>query len=408
MRRVVVTGMGIVSSIGNNTQEVLASLREAKSGITHAEEFAKRGFRCQVQGMPTLDPAGSVDRRAMRFLGKGSAWNHVAMEQAIRDSGVEEKDISNPRTGIVMGSGGPSTNTIVEAADITREKGSPKRIGPFAVPKSMSSTASATLATWFKIKGVNYSISSACATSNHCIGNGAEMIQWGKQDMVFAGGSEELHWTMSNLFDAMGAMSSKYNDTPEKASRAYDKDRDGFVIAGGAGVLVLEELEHAKARGAKIYAEVAGYGATSDGYDMVAPSGEGAVRCMRMALATVKPRIDYINPHATSTPIGDQREIEALREVFGSGEKCPPISATKSLTGHSLGATGVQEAIYSMLMMQNGFICESAHIEEIDPAFADMPIVRARQDNVKLCAVLSNSFGFGGTNATIVLKHLDA
>ncbi len=406
MRRVVVTGMGIVSSIGNNTQEVLASLREAKSGITHAEQFAKRGFRCQVQGMPTLDPAGSVDRRAMRFLGQGAAWNHVAMEQAIRDSGVEEKDISNPRTGIVMGSGGPSTIAIVEAADITREKGSPKRIGPFAVPKAMSSTASATLATWFKIKGVNYSISSACATSNHCIGNGAELIQWGKQDMVFAGGCEELSWTMSNLFDAMGAMSSKYNATPATASRAYDVDRDGFVIAGGAGVLVLEELEHAKARGAKIYAEIAGYGATSDGYDMVAPSGEGAVRCMKMALETVQAPIDYINPHATATPIGDLKEIEAIREVFGP--KCPPIAATKSLTGHSLGAAGAQEAIYSLLMMNNGFICESANIVNLDPAFADMPIVRARKDNVTLGAVLSNSFGFGGTNASIVLKRLDA
>ena len=406
MRRVVVTGMGIVSSIGNNTQEVLASLREAKSGITRAEDFVSRGFRCQVQGMPTLDPAGSVDRRALRFLAKGSAWNHVAMEQAIRDSGVEEKDISNPRTGIVMGSGGPSTSTIVEAADITREKGSPKRIGPFAVPKAMSSTASATLATWFKIKGTNYSISSACATSNHCIGNATELIQWGKQDMVFAGGSEELHWTMSSLFDAMGAMSSKYNDTPEKASRAYDKDRDGFVIAGGAGVLVLEELEHAKARGAKIYAEVAGYGATSDGYDMVAPSGEGAVRCMKLALETVKVPIDYINPHATATPVGDLKEIEAIREVFGA--KCPPLSATKSLTGHSLGAAGAQEAIYSLLMMNNGFICESANIFELDPAFADMPIQRARKDNVKLGAVLSNSFGFGGTNASIAFKHVDA
>jgi 3-oxoacyl-[acyl-carrier-protein] synthase I len=405
MRRVVVTGMGIVSSIGNNTQEVLASLREAKSGISHAEEFAKRGFKCQVQGMPTLDPAGSVDRRAMRFLGQGAAWNHVAMEQAIRDSGVEEKDISNPRTGIVMGSGGPSTAVIVEAADITREKGSPKRIGPFAVPKAMSSTASATLATWFKIKGVNYSISSACATSNHCIGNGSELIQWGKQDMVFAGGSEELSWTMSNLFDAMGAMSSKYNDTPQKSSRAYDKDRDGFVIAGGAGVLVLEEFEHAKARGAKIYAEVAGYGATSDGYDMVAPSGEGAQRCMKLALDTVQAPIDYINPHATSTPIGDLKEIEAIREVFGA--KCPPISATKSLTGHSLGAAGAQEAIYSLLMMNNGFICESANIENLDPAFADMPIARARKDNVTLGAVLSNSFGFGGTNASVVFKRLE-
>jgi 3-oxoacyl-[acyl-carrier-protein] synthase-1 len=404
MRRVVVTGMGIVSSIGNNTQEVLASLREAKSGISRADEYATLGFRCQVQGAPTLDPAATVDRRAMRFLGRGAAWNHVAMEQAIRDAGLEENEISHPRTGIIMGSGGPSTRTIVEAADTTRTKG-PKRVGPFAVPKAMSSTASATLATWFKIKGVNYSISSACATSNHCIGNAAEMIQWNKQDMVFAGGCEDLDWTMSVLFDAMGAMSSGYNQTPEKASRAYDRDRDGFVIAGGAGVLVLEELEHARARGAKIYAELAGYGATSDGHDMVAPSGEGAVRCMNMALEGVKAPVDYINPHATSTPIGDIKEIEAIREVFGA--KCPPISATKSLTGHSLGATGVQEAIYSMLMMQNGFICESANIENIDPAMADMPIVRERQDNVKLGCVLSNSFGFGGTNASIVLKRLD-
>ena len=304
-----------------------------------------------------------------------------------------------------MGSGGPSTRTIVEAADTTRRKG-PKRVGPFAVPKAMSSTASATLATWFKIKGVNYSISSACATSNHCIGNAAETIQWGKQDMIFAGGCEDLDWTMSVLFDAMGAMSSGFNQTPDKASRAYDRDRDGFVIAGGAGVLVLEELEHAKARGAKIYAEVAGYGATSDGHDMVAPSGEGAVRCMKMALEGVKAPVDYINPHATSTPIGDIKEIEAIREVFG--DKCPPISATKSLTGHSLGATGVQEAIYSLLMMQNGFICESANIENLDPAMADMPIVRERQDNAKLGCVLSNSFGFGGTNASVVFKRLDA
>jgi 3-oxoacyl-[acyl-carrier-protein] synthase-1 len=405
MRRVVVTGMGIVSSIGNNTQEVLASLREAKSGISRAEDFATHGFKCQVQGMPTLDPSESVDRRAMRFLGPGSAWNHVAMEQAIRDSGVEPSDISNARTGIIMGSGGPSTSVLVEAADITRKNGSPKRVGPFAVPKAMSSTSSATLATWFKIRGVNYSISSACATSNHCIGNATEMIQWGKQDMMFAGGSEELHWTLSNLFDAMGAMSTKYNQTPEKASRAYDADRDGFVIAGGAGVLVLEEIEHAKARGAKIYAEVAGYGATSDGHDMVAPSGEGAMRCMKMATATVGAPIDYINPHATSTPIGDLKEIEAIREVFGA--KCPPISATKSLSGHSLGAAGVQEAIYSLLMMQNGFICESANIENLDPAMAGMPIVRERQDNVKLGAVLSNSFGFGGTNASLVFKRLD-
>src|SRR5512135_2779319 len=405
MRRVVITGMGIVSSIGNNTQEVLSSLHEAKSGISRAEKYAELGFRSQVQGAPSLDPSTVVDRRAMRFLGQGAAWNHVAMEQAIRDSGLEPSEVSNIRTGIIMGSGGPSARTIVEAADITRTKG-PKRVGPFAVPKAMSSTASATLATWFKIKGVNYSISSACATSNHCIGNAAEIIQIGKQDMIFAGGCEELDWTLSVLFDAMGAMSTKYNDTPEKASRAYDRDRDGFVIAGGAGVLVLEELDHAKARGAKIYAEVAGYGATSDGYDMVAPSGEGAVRCMNMALENVKVPVDYINPHATSTPIGDIKEIEAIREVFGS--KCPPISATKSLTGHSLGAAGAQEAIYSLLMMQSGFICESANIANLDPAFVDMPIVRERQDNVKLGCVLSNSFGFGGTNASVVFKRLDA
>ena len=405
MRQVVVTGMGIVSSIGNNTQEVLASLREAKSGIVRAEKYAELGFRCQVHGAPTLDATEVVDRRAMRFLGGGAAWNHVAMEQAIRDSGVEEQDISNERTGIVMGSGGPSCRAIIEAADTARTKGS-KRVGPFAVPKAMSSTASATLATWFKIRGVNYSISSACATSNHCIGNAAELIQWGKQDLIFAGGCEELDWSLSVLFDAMGAMSSKYNGTPQKASRAYDKDRDGFVIAGGAGVLVLEELEHAKARGARIYAEVVGYGATSDGYDMVAPSGEGAVRCMRQALATVKTPIDYINPHATATPVGDAKEIEALRTVFGS--KCPPISATKSLSGHSLGAAGVQEAIYSLLMMNNGFVCESANIDNLDPEFADMPIVRERRDNVKIGAVLSNSFGFGGTNASVVFKRLDA
>ena len=407
MRRVVVTGMGIVSSIGNNTQEVLASLREARSGISRAEDYAKYGFRCQVEGRPSLDPEGIVDRRAMRFHAGGTAWNHVAMDQAIRDSGLEENEISNERTGIIMGSGGPSTKTVVEAAETARTKG-PKRIGPFAVPKAMSSTASATLATWFKIKGVNYSISSACATSNHCIGNAYETIQYGKQDVIFAGGCEELDWTLSMLFDAMGAMSTKYNDTPQTASRAYDANRDGFVIAGGAGVLVLEELEHARARGARIYGEIAGYGATSDGYDMVAPSGEGAVRCMRMALQNVKAPVDYINPHATSTPVGDEKEIEAIRTVFGSGDKCPPISATKSLTGHSLGATGVQEAIYSLLMMNNGFVCESANIQEIDPAFADMPIVRQRIDDAKLACVMSNSFGFGGTNATIVMKHVDA
>jgi len=405
MRRVVVTGTGIVSSIGNNTQEVLANLREAKSGVVRADKYAELGFRCQVHGAPTLDAEQAIDRRAMRFLGGGAAWNHVAMQQAIQDAGLEQSEISHERTGIIMGSGGPSTRAVVEAADITRSRG-PKRVGPFAVPKAMSSTASATLATWFKVKGVNYSISSACATSNHCIGNATEIIQAGKQDMIFAGGCEELDWTLSVLFDAMGAMSSKFNATPEKASRAYDVDRDGFVIAGGAGVLVLEELEHAKARGAKIYAEIAGYGATSDGHDMVAPSGEGAMRCMRMALAGVKPPVDYINPHATSTPVGDLKEIEAIREVFGA--KTPPISATKSLTGHSLGAAGAQEAIYSLLMMNNGFICESANIENLDPAMADMPIVRERRDNVTLGCVLSNSFGFGGTNASIVFKRLDA
>jgi 3-oxoacyl-[acyl-carrier-protein] synthase-1 len=407
MRRVVVTGMGIVSAIGNNSQEVLASLREAKSGIVKADKYAELGFRSQVHGAPTLDPGGIVDRRAMRFHAGGTAWNHVAMDQAILDAGLAPNEISHERTGIIMGSGGPSTRTLIEAADIARTKG-PKKIGPFAVPKSMSSTASATLATWFKIKGVNYSISSACATSNHCIGNAYEMIQYGKQDVMFAGGCEELDWTLSVLFDAMGAMSSAFNDRPASASRAYDKNRDGFVIAGGAGVLVLEELERAKARGAKIYAEIAGYGLTSDGHDMVAPSGEGAVRCMRMALEGVKAPVDYINPHATSTEIGDLKEIEAIRTVFGSAEKCPPIAATKSLTGHSLGATGVQEAIYSLLMMQNGFICESANIEELDPAFADMDIVRKRRDGVRLGAVLSNSFGFGGTNASLVLKHVDA
>src|SRR3954464_8208426 len=407
MRRVVITGMGIVSSIGNNTQEVLASLYEAKSGITRSESYAELGFRSQVHGRPTLDPSETIDRRAMRFLAEGSAWNHVAMQQAIRDAGLQDSEVSNERTGIIMGSGGPSARVIVESADTTRTKG-PKRVGPFAVPKSMSSMASATLATWFKIKGVNYSISSACATSNHCIGNAYEIIQGGRQDLIFAGGCEELDWTLSVLFDAMGAMSTKYNDRPEAASRAYDVNRDGFVIAGGAGVVVLEELDHAKARGARIYGEVAGYGATSDGHDMVAPSGEGAVRCMRQALANVKGRIDYITPHAPPTPVGEEKEIEAIREVFGAGDKCPPIAATKSLTGHSLGATGVQEAIYSLLMMNNGFICESAHIDEIDPAVADMNIVRQRIDNARIDTVLSNSFGFGGTNATIVLQRLES
>jgi 3-oxoacyl-[acyl-carrier-protein] synthase-1 len=404
MRRVVVTGMGIVSSIGNTADEVTESLRNAKSGISFSEDFAEHGFRSQVWGAPTLDPTEMVDRRAMRFLSRGGAWNHVAMKQAIEDAGLEETEISHERTGIVMGSGGPSTRTLIDAADITRKNGSPKRIGPFAVPKAMSSTASATLATWFKIHGVNYSISSACSTSAHCIGNAAELIQWGKQDMVFAGGHEDLDWSMSNLFDAMGAMSSKYNETsPTTASRAYDISRDGFVIAGGAGVLVLEELEHAKARGAKIYAELTGYGATSDGYDMVAPSGEGAVRCMRQALSTVKGRVDYINTHGTSTPVGDSKEIGAIREVFGND--MPHVQSTKSLTGHSLGATGVQEAIYSLLMMKENFIGESAHITELDPEFDGVPIVRSRIDDAKIDTVLSNSFGFGGTNATLVFQR---
>jgi 3-oxoacyl-[acyl-carrier-protein] synthase I len=403
MRRVVVTGMGIVSSIGNSAQEVLASLREAKSGIVKADTYAELGFRCQVHGAPKLDWEEMIDRKVRRFMGAGAAWNYLAMEQAIRDAGLEEKDISNERTGLIMGSGGPSTRAIVEAADTTREKG-PKKVGPFEVPKSMSSTNSATLSTPFRIKGLSYSISSACSTSAHCIGNGGELIQWNKQDIVFAGGGEELDWTLSVLFDAMNAMSSDFNDRPEVASRAYDVNRDGFVIAGGAGVVILEELEHAQARGARIYGELVGYGATSDGYDMVQPSGEGAARCMRMAMQGVD-GIDYINPHATSTPIGDVKEIEAIREVFS--DKSPPISATKSLTGHSLGAAGVHEAIYSLLMMNNGFICESANIETIDPAVSDMPIVRKRQDNVDINCVMSNSFGFGGTNATLVFQRYD-
>ena len=402
MRRVVVTGIGIVSSIGSNVQEVNASLREAKPGIVKAEDYARLGFRCQVHGAPTIDLDSSIDRRVRRFMGDGAAWNWIAMQQAITDAGLEESDVKNERTGLIMGSGGPSTRTIVAAADTTREK-SPKRVGPFAVPAAMSSTNSATLAVPFGIRGVNYSISSACATSTHCIGNAAELIQWGKQDVMFAGGGEELDWTLSVLFDAMGAMSSDFNDTPGKASRAYDKDRDGFIIAGGGGTVVLEELEHARARGAKIYCELVGYGATSDGVDMVQPSGEGAARCMNLALSTVNEKVDYINPHATSTPIGDLREIEAIRDVFGND--IPPISATKSLTGHSLGAAGVQEAIYSILMMQNGFICESANIEELDPEFADIPIVRERRDNVDLDVVLSNSFGFGGTNGTLVFQR---
>lgn len=403
MRRVVVTGMGIVSSIGNDAGEVLTSLREGRSGISLAPEYKELGFRSHVHGKPTLDPTTLLDRRAMRFHGGGTAWNHVAMDQAIKDAGLEESDISNERTGIIMGSGGSSTQSIVQAADVTREKG-PKRVGPTVVPKAMSSTASATLATWFKIKGVNYSISSACSTSSHCIGNACEAIQMGKQDVMFAGGCEDLHWTLSVLFDAMGALSSDFNDRPEMASRAYDKARDGFVIAGGAGVLVLEEYERAKARGANIIAEIVGYGATSDGADMVAPSGEGAVRCMRQAIAHLDGPIDYINPHATSTPVGDRMEIQAIREVFG--DTIPPISGTKSLTGHSQGATGVHEAIYSLLMMKHGFIAKSAHIDEIDPEFADIPIVRERMDGVTLDRVLSNSFGFGGTNACLAFQRV--
>jgi len=406
MKRVVVTGMGIVSSIGNSAQEVLASLREAKSGIVKADTYAELGFRCQVHGAPTLDWEGMIDRKVRRFMGAGAGWNYIAMEQAIRDAGLEESDVSNERTGLIMGSGGPSTRAIVKAADTTRERG-PKKVGPFEVPKSMCSTNSATLSTPYHIKGVSYSISSACSTSAHCIGNAGELIQLGKQDIVFAGGGEELDWTLSVLFDAMNAMSSDFNDQPSKASRAYDTARDGFVIAGGAGVLVLEELEHAKARGAKIYGELVGYGATSDGFDMVLPSGEGAVRCMRMAMQNLDgDKIDYINPHATSTPQGDVREIEAIREVFG--DDSPPISATKSLTGHSLGAAGVHEAIYSLLMMNNGFICESANIEDLDPDVADMPIIRKRKDGVALDTVMSNSFGFGGTNASLVFRRLDS
>ncbi|WP_454718587.1 beta-ketoacyl-ACP synthase I [Caulobacter segnis] len=404
MRRVVVTGLGIVSSIGNNANEVLAYLREAKSGIVAAPDYAERGFRCQVHAAPQIEWESLVDRRAARFLSPGLAYAHVAMEQAIADSGLEEGEISNERTGLIVGSGGPSTSIIVEAAATTIEKG-PKRIGPFAVPKAMSSGPSAVLSTWFKIRGINYSISSACATSAHCIGAGAEQIQLGKQDIIFAGGCEELDWTLSNLFDAMGAMSTHFNDTPAVASRAYDKNRDGFVIAGGAGIVVLEEYEHAKARGAKIYGELVGYAANSDGFDMVAPSGEGAARCMKLAMAEAGGRtIDYLNPHGTSTPVGDSKEMGAVREVFG--DKAPLISSTKSLTGHSLGAAGAQEAIYSILMLNNGFAAESAHIEELDPEFADLPILRQRSDK-PLETVMSNSFGFGGTNGTLIFSRAD-
>jgi 3-oxoacyl-[acyl-carrier-protein] synthase-1 len=402
MRRVVVTGIGIVSSIGTNANEVTASLREARSGIVAAPEYAELGFRCQVHAAPQIDWEAMVDRRAARFLAPGTAYGHIAMEQAIADAGLEEGDISNDRTGLIVGSGGPSTRTIVEAVETTRAKG-PKRVGPFAVPKAMSSGPSATLATWFKIRGHNYSISSACATSTHCIGAAYEQIVMGRQDVMFAGGTEELDWTLSVLFDAMGAMSSNFNDRPAVASRAYDRDRDGFVIAGGAGVVVLEDYERAKARGAKIYAEIIGYAANSDGFDMVQPSGEGAARCMKLALQGVNRPVDYLNPHGTSTPIGDIKEMEAVREVFG---KAPPlISSTKSLTGHSLGAAGAQEAIYSLLMLNNGFVAESAHIENLDPAFADLPIVRQRIDK-PLETVMSNSFGFGGTNGCLVMARV--
>jgi len=403
MRRVVVTGLGVVSSIGANADEVLASLREAKSGITAAPEYAELGFRSQVHASPNLDWEALVDRRAARFLAQGTGYGHVAMEQAIADSGLGPEDISHERTGLIVGSGGPSTRTLIEAVETAKTRG-PKRIGPFAVPKAMSSGPSASLCTWFKIRGVNFSISSACATSAHCMGVGFEQIVMGKQDIVFAGGVEELDWTLSVLFDAMGAMSSNFNDRPAVASRAYDVDRDGFVIAGGAGVVVLEELEHARARGAKIYGEIVGYAANSDGYDMVAPSGEGAARCMRMALDMAgNPTVDYLNPHGTSTPVGDLKEMEAVREVFG--DKIPLISSTKSITGHSLGAVGAQEAIYSLLMMNAGFACESAHIETLDPAFEGLPILRKRHDG-ELTTVMSNSFGFGGTNACLVMSRI--
>ncbi len=401
MRRVVVTGIGIVSAIGDKAVEVAQALKAGRSGVTAAPEYAELGFKCQVHARPSANPAEHVDKRAYRFMGEGAGWAYMSMVEAIADAGLEESDISHERTGLIVGTGGPSVEAIVKAADITREKG-PKRIGPFAVPKAMASTGSATLATPFKIKGVNYSISSACATSVHCMGAAAEQIAWGKQDVMFAGGGEELHWALSNLFDAMGAMSSSYNDTPAAASKPFDANRDGFVIAGGAGIVVLEEYERAKARGATIYAEVLGYGATSDGHDMVAPSGEGAERCMRQALEPLKGRrIDYVNPHATATPVGDVKEAEALRKVFGEGQ-VPKLSATKAMTGHSLGAAGVQESIYALLMMKHGFVAPSINIETMDPELGDLPVVR-ETESAELNTVLSNSFGFGGTNGTIVL-----
>jgi len=405
MRRVVITGLGIVSCIGNNKTEVLDSLLNTKSGIVFSEEHKKYNFRSQIVGsVKNLNLSDHIDRKKMRFMGDGSAYNYIAMQESVKDSGLEEKDISNVMTGIIMGSGGPSIKNVVLAVDATRETG-PKKMGPCIVPRTMSSTNSATLAVPFKIKGVNYSISSACATSGHCIGNGMELIQLGKQDIVFVGGGEELNWGMSGMFDAMTALSSKYNNTPEKASRPYDKDRDGFVIAGGAGVLILEEYEHAKSRGAKIYAELTGYGATSDGFDMVAPSGEGAVRCMEMALKTSKNKVNYINSHGTSTPVGDVTELEAIKSVFKNN--IPKISSTKSLTGHSLGATSVQEAIYCLLMMKNKFISASANIENMDPKAKEFPIVTKVEKNNELNCVMSNSFGFGGTNATLIFEKIN-
>jgi len=402
VRRVVITGLGIVSSIGNNKQEVLNSLREGRSGIEFSQEYADLGFRSQVHGPVRLNTEELIDRKLRRFMGDAAAFNYLAMAQAIEDAGLSGEQVSNPRSGLVVGSGGASNENVVLAADLLRSKGV-RKVGPFMVPRTMGSTTSACLGTAFKVKGVSYSISSACSTSAHCIGNGMELIQLGKQDIIFAGGGEELHWSQSVLFDAMGAMSSKYNDTPDKASRAFDANRDGFVIAGGGGLLVLEELEHAKARGAKIYAELVGYGATCDGHDMVQPSGEGAVRCMQQALATVDSKVDYINAHGTSTPVGDTKELGALREVFG--DDVPHINSTKSLTGHALGAAGVNEAIYSILMMENDFVAASANIETIDPAAADFPIARERIDNAGLNTVMSNSFGFGGTNACLVFQR---
>lgn len=404
-RRVVVTGMGIISCIGNNLAEVTESLKAGKSGITKSEDYAAKGFRSQVYGLPNIDLAAAIDRRLFRFMGDAAAYTHLSMEQAIADSGLEKSDISNVRTGAIVGSGGPSTRNQVEAARITLESG-PKKVGPFMVPRCMSSTTSATLCTNFEIKGVNYTISSACSTSAHCIGNAAELIALGKQDIMFAGGGEELDWTLSVLFDGMGAMSSKYNETPEKSSRAYDANRDGFVIAGGGGIIVLEEYEHAKARGAKIYGELVGYGATSDGADMVAPSGEGAVRCMRQALETCEKPVTYINTHGTSTPVGDKKELEAIREVF-AGREMPYISSTKSMTGHSLGATGVQEAIYSLLMLKENFVAPSINIETLDELAAGLPIAQQRIDNVAHQTILSNSFGFGGTNCTLAFAKAE-